>query len=112
MVIRCSGMEMSADKDVQGKQRIKITYHDEDGAEINEFFRLDTPSQQGAFYHHFGKHALINRAESFKASTVDNVIHSRKKFRKPDFVIAQKEKHYWKIIDKLFDYEGKYRKAL
>ncbi|WP_257296116.1 DEAD/DEAH box helicase [Endozoicomonas sp. YOMI1] len=111
LVIRCSGMEMSADKDAQGKQRIRITYHDEDGAEVNEFFRLDTPSQQGAFYHHFGKHALINRAEPFRASTVDNVIHSRKKFRKPDFVIAQKEKQYWKIIDKLFDYDGKYRKA-
>ncbi|WP_422466644.1 DEAD/DEAH box helicase family protein [Endozoicomonas sp. ALC013] len=111
LVIRCSGMEMNADKDTQGKQRIRITYHDEDGAEVNEFFRLDTPSQQGAFYHHFGKHALINRAEPFRASTVDNVIHSRKKFRKPDFVIAQKEKHYWKIIDKLFDYDGKYRKA-
>ncbi|WP_257264848.1 DEAD/DEAH box helicase [Endozoicomonas sp. ONNA2] len=111
LVIRCSGMDMSADQDARGKQRIKITYHDEDGAEVNEFFRLDTPSQQGAFYHHFGKHALINRAEPFRPSTVANVIHSRKKFRKPDFVIAQKEKHYWKIIDKLFDYDGNYRKA-
>lgn len=111
MVIRCSGMEMDSDRDARGQQRIKITYHDEDGAEINEFFRLDTPSQQGAFYHHFGKHALINRAEPFRASSVDNVIHNRKKFRKPDFVIAQKDKHYWKIIDKLFDYHGQYRKA-
>nr|MDT0252000.1 ATP-dependent helicase [Endozoicomonas sp.] len=111
LVIRCSGMEMISDKDSQGRQRIKITYHDEDGAEVNEHFRLDTPAQQGAFYHHFGKHALINRAEAFRASSVDNVIHNQKKFRKPDFVVAQKEKHYWKIIDKLFDYHGKYRKA-
>ena len=106
LVIRCSGMEITEDS-----QRIKITYHDEDGAEIYEFFRLDTPAQQGAFYHHFGKHALINRGEPFRAISVASVISHRKKFRQPDFVIAQKEKHYWKIIDKLFDYQGRYRKA-
>ncbi|WP_299735162.1 DEAD/DEAH box helicase [uncultured Endozoicomonas sp.] len=111
MVIRCSGMEMNCSKDSKGNTRLKVTYHDEDGAEVSEFFRLDTPAQQGAFYHHFGKHSLINRGEPFKASTVDNVIHNRKKFRKPDFVIAHKEKHYWKIIDKIFDYQGSFRKA-
>ena len=106
LVIRCSGMEMTEDA-----RRIKITYHDEDGAEVHEFFRLETPAQQGAFYHHFGKHALINRGEPFRAVSVASVISQRKKFRQPDFVIAQKEKHYWKIIDKLFDYQGRYRKA-
>lgn len=111
MVIRCSGMTMEQDSDKQGKDRIKITYYDEDGAELQEYFRLDTPAQQGAFYHHFGKHALINRAEPFRASSVDNVIHQRKKFRKPDFVVARKEKYYWQILDKLFDYQGAFRKA-
>ncbi|MES9985996.1 MAG: hypothetical protein ABW115_21580 [Candidatus Thiodiazotropha sp. 6PLUC6] len=111
MVIRCSGMEMQADQDKQGRARIKVTYHDEDGAELSEFFRLDTPSQKTVFYHQFGKQALVNRAEPFKASSVDNVIHNRKKFRNPDFVIGQKEKYYWKVLDKLFDYEGQFRKA-
>lgn len=111
MVIRCSGMTMDASPDKQGKARIKVTYHDEDGAELNEYFRLDTPAQQGAFYHHFGKHALINRAEPFRANSVEAVIENKKKFRKPDFVIAQKQKHYWQILDKLFDYEGNYRTA-
>ena len=111
MVIRCSGMTMEVDKNKQGKNRIKITYYDEDGADIKEYFQLDTPGQQGAFYHHFGKHALINRAEPFRATSVDTVVSNSKKFRKPDFVIALKEKHYWKIVDKLFDYQGNYRKA-
>ena len=112
MVIRCSGMTMEPDRDKQGNDRIQITYFDEDGAELQEYFRLETPGQQGAFYHHFGKHALINRAEPFKATSVDNVIHNRKKFRKPDFVIARKEKYYWQILDKLFDYQGAFRKAI
>ncbi len=111
LVIRCSGMEMTSDTASHGRQRIKITYHDEDGAQVHEYFGLDSPAQQGAFYHRFGKHALINRGEAFRAGSVDDVIRNQKKFRKPDFVIAQKEKRYWKIIDKLFDYQGRYRKA-
>lgn len=111
MVIRCSGMIMEADKNKQGKDRIKVTYFDEDGTEITEYFQLSTPGQQGAFYHYFGKHALINRAEPFRAASVDMVVSNSKKFRKPDFVIALKDKYYWKIVDKLFDYQGNYRKA-
>ncbi|WP_245662847.1 DEAD/DEAH box helicase [Endozoicomonas arenosclerae] len=110
MVLRCSGMTLESE--LKGSTpRIKITYYDEDGATVSEIFRLDTPAQQGAFYHHFGKHALINRAEPFRANSVDAVISQKKKFRKPDFVIARKEKHYWSVIDKLFDYEGNFRKA-
>ena len=111
LVIRCSGMTMEPDKNRQGKPRIKITYFDEDGTELNEYFHLETPAQQGAFYHHFGKHALINRAERFRPSSVEQVVSDHKKFRHPDFVIAQKEKHYWRIVDKMFDYQGQYRKA-
>ena len=111
MVIRCSGMVMAEDKDKQGNSRIKITYHDEDGAELTEFFRLDTPSQQGAFYHHFGKQALINRGEAFRAKSVTSVIEQYKKFRKPDFVIAERNRHHWQVREKIFDYEGYYRTA-
>ncbi len=113
MVIRCSGMTLEESQSKQGCSRIKITYYDEDGAELKEFFRLDTPSQQGAFYHHFGKHALINRGESFRASSVATVIAQSKKFRKPDFVIAHRDRarHYWQIQEKIFDYQGCFRVA-
>jgi DNA repair protein RadD len=29
----------------------------------------------------------------------------------PDFVIARKQKHYWQVQDRIFDYQGAYRKA-
>ncbi|MDP0561387.1 MAG: DEAD/DEAH box helicase [Candidatus Endonucleobacter sp. (ex Gigantidas childressi)] len=111
MVIRCSGMTMEEMVDTQGCAYIKITYHDEDGAELSEFFQLDTPTQQGVFYHNFGKHALINRGESFRASSVAAVVYHNRKFRKPDFVIAERKKCYWHIREKIFDYNGSYRKA-
>ena len=104
-------MTMEAEEAESGTSRLKITYYDEDGADVKEYFRLDTPAQKGAFYHQFGKQALINRAEPFRATSVDTVVEHCKKFRKPDFVVAQKEKHYWRILNKLFDYEGNYRTA-
>ena len=110
-VIRCSGMVFAHSKDKKDTDRIKITYYDEDGAELTEYFLLETPSQQSAFYHHFGKQALINRGEAFRAHSVMHIIAQQKKFRKPDFVIAVRQKHYWKICEKIYDYNGNYRKA-
>lgn len=114
-VLRCSGMEMLA-VEKAGKQRLKIVYHDEDGASLCEVFSLDSPAAQGAFYHHFGKHALVNRAERFRAESVAQVVASRKRFRAPDFVIATlsgkgKAPRYWQIVEKMFDYHGQFRTA-
>ncbi|WP_330927418.1 DEAD/DEAH box helicase [Candidatus Sororendozoicomonas aggregata] len=111
MVIRCAGMVMTEEGTTAGGSRLKVTYHDEDGAELNEFFRLDTPSQQGAFYHYFGKQALINRGQAFRALSVSHIVRNASKFRKPDFVIADRKKHYWQIREKLYDYDGAYKKA-
>ncbi len=111
MVIRCSGMNMVVDYNKQQQSRIKISYHDEDGAELHEYFLLNTAAQQGAFYHRFGKYHQINRGEPFRATTPEEVVKQRKKFRKPDFVIAEKEKYFWRIREKIFDYEGRYRTA-
>jgi len=29
----------------------------------------------------------------------------------PDFVIARKQKHYWQVQERVFDYQGQFRKA-
>ncbi|WP_281645447.1 DEAD/DEAH box helicase [Parendozoicomonas sp. Alg238-R29] len=111
-VLRCAWMEMKVDKDKAGQSRIRVAYFDEEGLEITEYFRLETPAQQGAFYHHFGKLHQINRGETFRARTPEDVVEQSKKFRKPDFVIAAKEKRGWSIRDKIFDYKGGYRTAV
>ncbi len=111
MVIRCSGMVMAEENAKDGSSRLKVAYHDEDGAELHEYFKLDTPSQQGAFYHYFGKQALINRGEAFRATSVNHIVRNAIKFRKPDFVIADKNKRFWQIREKIYDYEGAFRTA-
>nr|MDT0250551.1 DEAD/DEAH box helicase [Endozoicomonas sp.] len=111
-VIRCSWMDMVVDKDRAGASRIKVSYYDEEGLEVREYFRLETPAQHGAFYHRFGKLHLINRGERFRARTPEEVVAQKVKFRKPDFVIAIQENKGWKIREKIFDYKGVYRKAV
>ena len=33
----------------RGLPRLKVSYHDEDGASLSEWFALETPAQRGAF---------------------------------------------------------------
>ncbi len=48
LVLRCSGMTMQHGQDEKGEW-LKITYYDEDGADVSERFRLHTPAQRTAF---------------------------------------------------------------
>ncbi|VTM87719.1 Uncharacterised protein [Raoultella ornithinolytica] len=43
LVLRCSGMDLQHGGDDKGPW-LKITYYDEDGADVSERFRLQTPA--------------------------------------------------------------------
>ncbi|MDF3008371.1 MAG: box helicase, partial [Enterobacter kobei] len=77
LVLRCSGMDLQHGADEKG-QWLKITYYDEDGADVSERFRLQTPAQRTAFEH---------------------------------FVVARKKGQFWQVREKVFDYEGRFRRA-
>ena len=47
LVLRCSGMALQHGGDEKGPW-LKITYYDEDGADVSERFRLQTPAQRTA----------------------------------------------------------------
>ncbi len=48
LVLRCSGMTLQQGADAKGEW-LKITYYDEDGADVSERFRLQTAAQRTAF---------------------------------------------------------------
>ncbi|MGU0042692.1 hypothetical protein ACVXHA_03995 [Escherichia coli] len=48
LVLRCSGMSLQHGHDEKGEW-LKITYYDEDGADVSKRFRLQTPAQRTAF---------------------------------------------------------------
>lgn len=48
LVLRCGGMQLQHGEDDKGEW-LSITYYDEDGADVSERFRLNTPAQRTAF---------------------------------------------------------------
>ncbi|OUS31109.1 ATP-dependent helicase [Gammaproteobacteria bacterium 45_16_T64] len=112
MVLRCSGMTFEA-VNVKGADRLKISFYDEDATEMAEYFAFDTEAQRGVFYHQFSKYHLKERSPRLKDTSVADVMAQQLRFRTPDFVIGRKGKkdRFWQITEKIFDYEGRYRRA-
>lgn len=107
-VLRCAGTSLE-EKD--GK--IKVIYHDEGGSELSETFDFSKQSQIHIFNQLFSPRLKINLS-----TTKDIVIKDTTQalavaefFPNPDFVIARKQKYFWRIKDRIYDYQGKYRKA-
>jgi DNA repair protein RadD len=113
-VIRCSGISL---EEADSKGKLKITYHDEEGAELSESFDFSQSNQVKAFNDVFAKRlsacisVKLGSTEIFEVSSLEQVLKLSPVFPCPDFVIARKQKYYWRIKDRLFDYQGHYRKA-
>ena len=105
MVLRCSGMLFT-----EQKQRLKITYYDEDGAEVSEVFDFSNAKQQQIFNREFGRR-YQGGTEPQTVTSTEQALALQHGFAAPDFVVARKAKHYWQIQQKVFDYQGAYRKA-
>jgi len=110
LVIRCSGMSFAQGRDDKGDW-LRITYHDEEGAEVSERFRLNTPAQRRAFEILFVRphHRAPGLALTF--NNVQDILALQHHFRHPDFVVARKKGQFWAIREKVFDYQGRFRRA-
>ncbi|MFL1454997.1 DEAD/DEAH box helicase family protein [Marinobacter sp. GN3S48] len=105
MVIRCAGVSLSG-----GESKLRITYHGEDGEELSESFDFSRPAQRNVFNKLFGRRFANGQAPK-EFSRVGEVLEIEVLLPAPDFVIARKQKHYWQVQERIFDYQGHYRKA-
>jgi len=110
-VLRVSGMQLEATTNGRGLPRLKVTYHDEDGASLSEWFALETAAQSRAFYAVFLRAHLRAPGVPWQPATPDDVVAAQSRLRHPDFVVGRKVGRHFQIRDKLFDYQGRYRKA-
>ncbi|GEK46980.1 ATP-dependent helicase [Bisbaumannia pacifica] len=110
-VLRVSGMRLEAVVNGHGLPRLKVTYHDEDGATLSEWFALETPAQRGAFVAVFLREHLRAPGSDWRPTTPEAVIEARRRLRHPDFVVGRKVGRHWQVREKLFDYVGRYRRA-
>ena len=110
LVLRCSGMTLHTGADEKGEW-LKITYYDEDGADVSERFRVHTPAQRTAFEQLFIRPHTRTPGVPLRWITVADIVHQQVLLRHPDFVVARKKGQFWQVREKLFDYEGRFRRA-
>ncbi|HEY1844865.1 MAG TPA: DEAD/DEAH box helicase [Buttiauxella sp.] len=110
LVLRCSGMTLEQGSDAKGDW-LKITYYDEDGADVSERFRLQTPAQRMAFEQLFIRPHSRAPGVPLRWITVADVVAQQLLLRHPDFVVARKNGQFWNVREKVFDYEGRFRRA-
>ena len=89
---------------------MKITYHGEQGEELSASFDFSRPAQRTVFNRLFGRRFANSQAPK-QFSRVGEVLELKALLPAPDFVIARKQKHYWQVQERIFDYQGSYRKA-
>lgn len=108
-VIRCAGMTLRAVQH-KGRPRVRITYHDEDGAELNEHLAFDGATALQRVQEFVARHW---RAPGLapELSSPAALLAAEPLMRHPDFVIARKQGHVWRITEKIFDYQGRFRTA-
>ncbi len=87
---------------------VVVTYHDEDGSELSERFDVANPSQRAIFYRLFARRTV--NGEPLPVASKAEAIAART-FRGPDFVVARKFKRGLRVQARLFDYDGRRRKA-
>ena len=105
MVIRCAGISLAGEG-----QKLRMTYHGEDGEELRESFDFSKPAQRAVFNKLFGRRFASGQAPKVFARA-NEVLEMQVLLPAPDFVIARKQKHYWQVQERVFDYQGQYRKA-
>jgi len=110
-VLRVSGMVLEATVNGRGQPRLRVVYHDEDGATLVEWFALETSAQRRAFYAAFLRRHLRAPGVPFQPDAPQAVVAERHRLRAPDFVVGRKVGRHWQVRQKLFDYQGRYRRA-
>lgn len=103
-ILRCAGMTFTLQD-----ERLRVTYHDEEGETLSEYFDLSQPAQQKVFNHIF-RRRHDDKPRS-KINSAQQALALATQLKHPDFVIARQHKHYWSVSERVFDYVGKYRKA-
>ncbi|KFD19819.1 MULTISPECIES: DEAD/DEAH box helicase [Tatumella] len=110
LVLRCAGMTLQPGRDSRGES-LKVTYYDEEATEVSELFRLQTPGQRHIFETLFLRQHHKAPATPLHWQTAADLAALSEHFRYPDFIVARKKGHFWQIRHKVFDYQGRFRKA-
>lgn len=106
-VLRCCGLSLH----MQASSVLQVIYHDEDGATLAESYPLRNERDKRHFRDHFlcpHWHLMGHCPDQIDPLAL---VDHPQWLKHPDFVIAQKVKKEFVIVDRIFHYQGRYRKA-
>lgn len=110
LVLRCAAMVLENGADEKGEW-LKARYYDEDATEVSERFRLSTSAQRTAFELLFLRPHQRAPGVTLSWKNAADIVSLQSLLRHPDFIVARKQRNYWQIREKVFDYQGRYRRA-
>lgn len=101
-VMRPDSMVFEKSVDKKGSERLEVKYFDLDSNRLSEYFYLNNSSDFKAFHYNFVR--MHNRLpeKRLELRSIEDVFKNQHRFRLPMFVIARKQKYYWKIREKIF----------
>ncbi len=101
-VMRPDSMILEKKVDKKGNERLEIRYYDLDAQHLSEVFFFTSPSDPKVFHYNFLR--MHNRlpGKPLEIRTIEDAIAHQHLYRLPLYVIARKQKPYWKIREKIF----------
>jgi DNA repair protein RadD len=107
LVLYVTRMQLQSHQSKEGKSSLKVSYFSADGAEIAEYWSLQTKAQKQKFLSLFVPPHLVDRHRAFSEATVSKVLQQAHRFQPPAAIIARKDGRFWQIRDKLFQIQDK-----
>lgn len=101
-VMRPDTMLFERKVDGKGVERLEIRYYDLDAQHLTETFFFDEPSSSQVFYYNFIRMHHKNPGVPIAVTSVSEALRHQTLFRIPLFIIARKQKGYWKVREKVF----------
>ncbi|QYK00163.1 DEAD/DEAH box helicase [Shewanella psychrotolerans] len=103
-LFRCQEMLLEHHQD-----KLRVRYIDIEGNDFSCYFNFQTPAQIKAFYAIFvHQHTRTPGCKQPKLNSVEHVIAAKDAFRPPDLLLLKKGKKGWELLERFFDYQGRF----
>jgi DNA repair protein RadD len=101
-VMRPDTMTLEKKTDQNGRERLEVRYYDLDAQHLSEVFFFENSNDSKVFFYNFTR--MHNRLPEIplQIASIEQAILHKNRFRIPMFIIARKQKHFWKIREKIF----------
>jgi len=101
-VMQPDSMYFEKTEDKKGKPRLEVKYYDLDGQFLREFFSLQSEDDCKKFFYNFARMHTKTPGRAMSFRSIEEVIERHTEFMVPAYVIARKQKYFWRVQEKIF----------